>query len=44
MKFTGNEANFVPAILKAGSAGEKERAWTRICVFDNKSSIFAQME
>lgn len=40
MKFTGNEANFVPAILMAGCAGGKERVWTEICVFDNMGPAY----
>lgn len=40
MKFTGNEANFVPAILEAGCAGEKERAWSGICVFDSTGPAY----
>lgn len=40
MKYTGNEANFVLAILMAGCAGETERVWTGIHVFDNMSPAY----
>lgn len=40
MKYTGNEANFFPAVLMAGSAGETERVWTGIHVFDNVSPAY----
>lgn len=40
MKYTGNEANFVPAILMAGRAGETEGVRTGIHVFDNMSPAY----
>lgn len=40
MKYTGNEANFFPAVLMAGSAGEMENVWTGIHVFDNMSPAY----
>lgn len=40
MKYTGNEGNFILAVLMAGYTGEMERVWTGIHVFDNVSPAY----